>query len=443
MTFGLLLVITLVAFEALAVATVLPAVEEELGGIEIYGWAFSGFLLASLIGITWAGAECDSSGAIRPFVIGLSLFAVGLVIATVAPSMWVVVLGRVVQGLGAGAVPPVVYFVIARAYDEAQRPRLFALMASAWVLPSLIGPGIAGAVADYLHWRIVFAGLLPMLIVAAALTLPTLRRVPHEATRAVERRTGSAIQLATGAAILLAGATSGRPLLIAAGAILGVALAAPALRRVLPPGTLVAARGMPAGVLGMGLLNMAFFGADSFVPLTLTDVRGQSTLFAGVVLTSASLSWTSGTWIVDRFANRVERRHLVATGLAILSTGIAAIALTLLDGVPVWWALIAWGIAGLGIGMTYPSYSLTVLAAAVPGEEGAASAALKLNEVLGAALGAGLVGALVAAGDAGGWQSEALGIGYAAMAAVGLVALVASRRLPANGEARPESAVAG
>jgi len=443
MTIGLLLVITLVAFEALAVATILPAVEDDLGGIEIYGWAFSGFFLASLIGITWAGGESDASGAIRPFVIGLTLFAAGLVVATLAPSMWVIVLGRCIQGLGAGAIPPVVYFVIARAYDEDQRPRLFALMASAWVLPSLIGPGIAGVIADYLHWRIVFAGLLPMLAVAAALTLPALRRVPNEVARTVERRTGSAVQLAIGAAILLAGATSGRPLLVVAGAVLGIAVATPALRRVLPPGTLSAARGMPAGVLGMGLLNMAFFGADSFIPLTLTDVRGQSALFAGAVITAASLSWTAGTWTVDRLATRIERRRLVAVGLAILTTGILAISLVLLDQVPVWWAFIASGIAGLGIGMTYPSYSLTVLAAARPGEEGAASASLKLNEVLGAALGAGLVGSLVAAGDAGGWQTEALGLGYAAMAAVGVVALIASRRLPANAESRPESAVAG
>ena len=79
MTFGLVLVITLVAFEALAVATVLPAIEEELGGLRIYGWAFSGFLLASLVGITWAGGECDARGVVRPFVVGLTLFGVGLV----------------------------------------------------------------------------------------------------------------------------------------------------------------------------------------------------------------------------------------------------------------------------------------------------------------------------------------------------------------------------
>jgi MFS family permease len=437
MTIGLLLVITLVAFEALAIATILPAVEKELGGIAIYGWAFSGFLLASLIGITWAGAECDARGAVRPFLVGMAFFSTGLVIAGAAPAMWVVVLGRVVQGLGAGAIPPVVYFLIARAYDERARPRIFALMASAWIIPGLIGPGIAGAVADYAHWRFVFAGLLPLLVFAAALTLPALRRLPHQHGAAVERKTGSALQLVAGAVLLLAAANTGRPLLVVPGVLIGALIAAPALRRVLPPGTFTAARGIPAGVLGMGLINMAFFGADSFLPLTLTDVRGQSSLFAGLAITVASTTWTAGTWTVERLVPRVERRQIVAVGLLVLATGIAAIALVLRSEVPVWWAMVATGISGLGMGLTYPCYGLSILAVAPPGGEGAASSALKLNEVLGAALGAGLVGSLVAAGESGGWQTEALGLGFGAMTLIALAAFTVAPRLPANADRPP------
>lgn len=99
-----------------------------------------------------------------------------------------------------------------------------------------------------------------------------------------------------------------------------------------------------------------------------------------------------------------------------------------------WWAVVAWGISGLGMGMAYTSYSLIVLAGAAPGEEGVASASLKLNEVLGAALGAGGVGALVAVGDAGGWQVEALGLGFGLMCVVLLVGLALSGRLGADAE---------
>lgn len=438
MTIGLVLVVTLVAFEALAVSTVMPAVEEDLGGVRIYGWAFSGFLLTSLIGITWAGVTSDRGGVVRPFVTGLILLGAGLVIASLAPEMWVVVLGRCLQGLGAGVIPAIVYVVIARGYDEQQRPRLFALMSSAWVIPGLAGPGVAGAVAEYVHWRFVFAGLLPLLAIAGAMVIPAMRAVPaakhaDEGGR-VARAVPRAIQLSLGVALILGGINSGNPWWATGAIILGVLVAAPALRRLLPAGTLTAAHGLPASILGMGLLNMTFFGAAAFVPFMVTDVRGYSTITAGLVVTSSTLSWTSGTWIVDRYVPRFEVRVLAAWGLATLAVGVVAVAVTLIDDVPIAWTVFAWGIAGLGIGVAYPCFSLSVLRAAVPGGEGTASAAMKLNEVLGAALGTGLVGALVAAGEAGGWQREALAVGFGSMALASLMGLVVTRRLPRAAE---------
>ncbi|MEO9255553.1 MAG: MFS transporter, partial [Tepidiformaceae bacterium] len=177
LTIGLVLAVTLVAFEALAVATVLPAAEKDLGDIYLYGWAFSAFLLMSLIGITWAGEQSDRHGPARPFIAGLTLFAIGLTIAGTAPSMWILVLGRAVQGLGAGVIPAVAYVCIGRGYTDSQRARMLAILSTAWVIPSLAGPGIAGVVADYLNWRVVFLGLLPLLLVVAPLTVSALRRL--------------------------------------------------------------------------------------------------------------------------------------------------------------------------------------------------------------------------------------------------------------------------
>src|SRR5699024_10631260 len=153
---------TLVGFEALAIATAMPAVEDDLGDIYLYGWVFSAFLLASLVGIAYAGDRADVAGPARPFAIGLGLFAVGLIIGGAAPSMQVLVLGRAIQGLGAGAIPAIAYVAIGLAYPEALRPRMFALNATAWVLPGLVGPAIAGAIAEFLTWRVVFVGLVPL-----------------------------------------------------------------------------------------------------------------------------------------------------------------------------------------------------------------------------------------------------------------------------------------
>ena len=158
---GLVLTVTLVAFEALAVATVMPIVEQELGDIELYGWVFTAFMLGSLIGIVIAGGLIDRRGLGGPFVAGIGLFAIGLVIGGLAPSMGVLVAARFIQGLGAGAIPPIAYVAIGRRLPARLRPQMFATLSTAWVIPGVIGPAIAGIIGETIGWRFVFLGLLP------------------------------------------------------------------------------------------------------------------------------------------------------------------------------------------------------------------------------------------------------------------------------------------
>src|SRR3984885_14454626 len=182
LTVGLVLAVTFVAFEALAVATILPVVGRELGDLRLYGWVFSAFLLASLIGIVLAGTLADRMSLGRPMLAGLALFALGLVIGGTAPDMLVLVAGRAVQGLGAGVVPAVAYVAISRCYAEESRQRMFAVLSTAWVVPGLAGPGIAALVAAAVGWRWVFLGLIPLVIAAGALGVRALRNVPAPAS---------------------------------------------------------------------------------------------------------------------------------------------------------------------------------------------------------------------------------------------------------------------
>src|SRR3954471_1859615 len=144
LTIGLILTVSGAAFEALAVATTLPATIKDLGGLALYGWAFSAFMLTNLVGITVAGSEADRQGPARPFVVGVGLFVLGLTIAGLAPSMALVILGRAVQGFGAGVISSVAYVAIGRGYAESARPRMLAMLSSAWVVPGLVGPALAG-----------------------------------------------------------------------------------------------------------------------------------------------------------------------------------------------------------------------------------------------------------------------------------------------------------
>jgi MFS family permease len=432
LTIGLVLTITLVAFEALAVITILPAIKDDLQGIRLYGWVTSAFQLGVLVGIVVAGGQADRRGPAPPFVAGVLVFVAGLTIGGLAPSMLVLVLARGLQGLGAGAVPAVAYAAIGRSYPESLRPRVFAVLSTAWVVPGLIGPALSALVAAHFGWRAVFLGLLPLVAAAAALAWPSLRRLGPPAEPLVQRgRLPRAVGVVAGAGLILAGLTSRSlpvgVLLVAAGLAVGVV----PLRGLLPPGTLVARAGLPVTVLCRALLTFAFFGADTYVPLAITSVRGQSTAVASLAVTAATLAWTAGAWVQERKAADWPGRRLIRVGLLIVAAGIACEAAALFPAVPLAVGVAGWAVGGFGIGLAYSPISLIVLGEAPSGQEGVASASLQLAENLGVALGAGLGGVLVAAGAAAGWPlSAGIGGAFAMTAAVALLAAMLARRVP-------------
>lgn len=195
MSIGVLMSVSIVAFQALGVGTVMPAVARDLGGLAYYGWAFSAFMLASVVGSVAAGQDTDRVGPVRAYLGAVGAFAVGSLLAAIAGSWIVLLAGRVLEGFGAGALGVVTYASASRAYPPAMYGRMLALMSSAWVLPSLAGPAVAGLVADATTWRWVFVFLLPFLPVAVALTLPGLRALslpePAPASRRLPQRSGS------------------------------------------------------------------------------------------------------------------------------------------------------------------------------------------------------------------------------------------------------------
>ncbi|MEK6226104.1 MAG: MFS transporter [Chloroflexota bacterium] len=401
LTVGLVLNVTFVAFEALAIATIMPLVADDLGGIELYGWVFSAFLLANLVGIVVAGEFADRFGPAIPFGAGLALFALGLLIGGLAPSMPVLVAARAVQGLGAGAIPAVAYLVIGRTYPDALRPRMFAILSTAWVVPGIAGPALAAFVADHIGWRSVFLGLLPLVIVAGSLALRELRTVPGNPDRAARGVLVDAVRVASGAGLALAGLQARDILITPALLAIGLLAGLPALRKLLPRGTFTAQGPLPAAVLLKGILTFAFFAADVFVPLTVTTIRGESVVLSGLALTGGTIAWTTGAWIQERTVLRVGEAPLVRNGFLLIAIGIAGMGVVLAGAVPAWLCVPVWGIAGLGIGMAYSSISLTVLRHAPSGSEGASAAAMQLADVLGNALGTGIGAVAVAAAVAG------------------------------------------
>jgi MFS family permease len=445
LTIGLVLAVTFVAFEALAIATILPVVGHHLGDLRLYGWVFSAFLLASLIGIVLAGTLADRVSLARPMLGGLALFALGLVVGGTAPDMAVLVVGRAVQGLGAGVVPAVAYVAISRCYPEESRPRMFAVLSTAWVVPGLIGPGIAALVAAAFGWRWVFLGLLPLVIVAGMLVVLALRHVPPPASPGTATMPYLAVLgVVAGAGTALASLTSGVVAVVVVGGIGGGLLLAVSLRRLFSPRHLSLRPGLAATVLSRSLLTCSFFAGDAYVPYAIVTVRHAPTALAALALTAATLTWTAGSWVQARCIARYGPRRLVRPGECLVAIGLGMMCVVLLPSVPPGLAVAAWGVAGAGIGTAYAPLSVTTLDRAAAGEEGRATSALQLCDVLGQALGIGVAGAIVAAAAAGIGHGPGVALAFSFGIVVALIGVIVGARLPSQLTSRmPDETVLG
>jgi MFS family permease len=437
MTIGLVLLVTLIAFEALAVNTALPAAQDELGSLGLYGWVFAAFMLAMVASIAMAGRAIDERGLYFVLAIGAPLFCLGLAIGAAAPSMLVLVGGRVVQGLGAGAISSVANTSIGRAYPPRLRATMLAVMSSSWVVPGLVGPGLSAVITSTVGWRWVFAGLIPLVIFAALMTLPAVRQFPPTAesrAHAATRRTTDPLLVAIGLGLVVGGLTNARdgwPLVLS---ILGIGIAVPALVRLSPVGTLRLRGGAPAAIALNLVINFAFFATDAFVPLAVTDVRHRAVGFAGLALTTGALSWTVGAWMTARLNERVSAVVRVRIGFVCVAAGIALVLLGLQPNVPIVIFPAAWVVAGLGMGLGYQGLALTVLndggTDEESGPEAAVIAARQVFDVVGTAVGTGVAGACVAIANAGGYSTKSgLTVTFALMISVALFGVAVSGRV--------------
>ena len=468
LTTGIVASITLSATELLAVATALPAVAAELGRTG-YGVAISSFAVASVLGVLLGGPAADRLGPARPYLMAVGAFAAGLIVAGTAQTMAQFIAGRAIQGLGAGAMTPVLYAAIGRGYrDEASQLRMFSLTSTAWVLPGVAGPGLAGIVTEQLGWRWVFAGMAPFVVVAAVVTGAGLRSVQgavpgggpptgagEQSRDEVGERpapptrppVGPAVAFTLGAALVLAGsglsAWPAAVALVAAGLVVGAV--AGRAGRFLPAGTLRAAPGAPAAIASRFLLLYGFVAVDAFVPLAVTAVRDRSVLVGSLAVTAGTLTWTGGTWTAERLVQRLGPGPILRLGFAVLGAGVVIQMGYVIDAVPLAVALAGTALAGYGTGMAYGLQSALVLGAAPEGEEGQASSSVALSDTLAFAAGPAVTGALVALADRGtGSLAGMLAAGWGVALAACLAGVaVSGRAAPAGARGQPIGAEPG
>jgi MFS family permease len=421
----------LVAFESLAVATVRPLVAGELDGIGLYALAFAAPIAVGVVSMTVAGPLMDRRGPGRGLRAGVAVFVAGLLVAGLAPSMPVFLVGRAVQGLGMGFVGVGLYVVIGRTFEEGLRARVFTVMTSAWVLPALVGPFVAGTVADVVGWRWVFLAVPAIAVASLGLIWRALDRIEGDATVPVDRRrTTWAVWAAAGVlGVSVAGQRSfvGWPVVLAV-AIVAVVAFAP---RLVPSGTWRGRRGLPSVVATRSLLSAGFFGAETYVPLSLVEHRGLSVSQAGLLLTGAAVLWFGGSWLAANVPALSSKPLRVRLGAACVLVGTCSGFLTLVPAVPVVVIAAVWAVGGFGMGMGASTLGVLMLDHSAPGEQGANSAGMQVNDAvtqsLVLALGSVVFAAMLTI-DA--TASYVLVFGLAA--AVGALAVASSSRVTAS-----------
>lgn len=436
-TIGACALVFLGAFESLAVTTIMPLVSSDLDGASLYALAFAGPLATGVVGMVVAGNWSDRRGPLIPLYASSALFALGLLIAGLAVSMPMLVAGRLVQGLGTGAVTVALYVIVARIFPARLHPSIFAGFAAAWVVPSLIGPYFAGLIAQWWSWHWVFLGVVGLVVAATVMVAPAvhsrLRRELGQPTVAWEfgRIVFSVVAASAVLALSLVSEVPVEPLVQGGIAVAAVAVVIVAVRPLVPRGTLLARRRLPSVILLRGVAAASFFGAEVYLPYLFIEDYAFEPAMAGLALTTAAIAWAVTSWLQGRLAAVLSNRGSTVIGSVLVFVGIIPVLATAYWHLDPAIAIVGWTLGGGGMGLMYPRISTMVLAYSNPNNQGFNSSAMSIGDSLGGALSLAVTG-LISAAFASTGQAFAAVFAFTALLAV--VAIAIAPRVAGRGE---------
>jgi MFS family permease len=372
----------LVGFESLAVATVMPIVARDLHGLSLYALSFAAPIAVAVVSMTIAGPQTDRHGPRLALRGGVSVFVIGLVVAGLAPTMAVFLIGRAIQGFGMGFIGVGLYVAIGQVFPVHLRPRVFTVMTSAWVMPALVGPLIAGGIEALVGWRWVFLAVPLIAISSLLLIWNALEGLDGEAAdsqKPQRRRTAWSALAALGVlAISISGqrAVAWWPALLVGGLALTWAYAP----RLLPVGTWRGRPGLPSIIATRSLINAGYFGVEAYVPLSLVVHRGLSATQAGTFLTGAAVLWFTGSWMAANLTALESKPERVRLGAIAVLVGLTSSFMTLGPAVPTLVIAVIWAIGGLGMGLAQSTLGVLLLDQSATEEQGSNSAAMQISD---------------------------------------------------------------
>jgi EmrB/QacA subfamily drug resistance transporter len=404
----------LASMESTVVATAMPTIAAQLGGLEWYSWVFSAYMLASTTTVPLFGKLSDIYGRRPIYAVAMGFFLVGSLLCGQAQSIEQLIAFRAVQGLGAGGLLPLAFIIVGDLFTFEQRARMQGLFSGVWGVSSIVGPLLGGFLVDQVSWRWVFYVNIPFGLLAGALVWLAWvdKPRPSGATRPAVDYAGATLLTIGIVALLLGLFELGTPFgwaLLGAAALLFVALGWVERRAADPVLPLALFRDrMFAVACANGLLaGWSLFGGVTFVPLFLQAVRGSSATAAGATLAPLLLGWVGSSIVGSRLLLKIGYRTLALIGMASLTLG--SFLMTLNDAqTPQFQLLAALTMMGVGMGLTIPSFLIAVQSTVPRSALGAATSTLQFSRSIGGTLGVSVMGAALSARLAAGLAAAGL-----------------------------------
>lgn len=409
-TLAMMLAMAVAALEQTVVATAMPSIISDLRGFEIYAWVFSSYLLAATVTTPLYGKLADVWGRKRLLLFGLGLFGLGSVLSGMAWSMPMLIGMRVLQGIGAGAVMPIVLTILGDIFTIQERAKVQGWFSGVWGVASIAGPALGGVLTDRLSWRWVFYITIPFAVFSAAvLALFFREKVDHGERKPIDWPGACLLAMGSTALLLgLLGETSRGAALMAALLAAGVVLIGAFVwweRRAADPVLpldLLGTRTIGAAIQGSLLIGLVLFGLDTYVPLYVQGVLGGSATDAGRLLTPLFLTWSISVAVAAKVVVRFGFRGTALLGTLLITLGMTALAAgSMIPRAAGWLFAASMLVIGIGMGPTSLSQILAVQSSVEWNRRGAATGAVAFFRTIGGALGVAVLGALLIARASG------------------------------------------
>ncbi|MBV9735728.1 MAG: MFS transporter [Acidisphaera sp.] len=435
---GTMLISTfMAAMESTVISTAMPTIVDQLGGFELFSWAFGVYLLTQAVTTPVYGRLADLYGRKRVYIGSTALFLLGSLLCGLAWSMPSLILFRAVQGFGSGGLAPIATTIISDTAAPAERPKALGQISAIWGISAILGPIIGAFCVSHASWPLVFWINLPIGLTTIALVGHFLREQRETVRHPLDLAGSALLMLAAGAVMTaLVQHQSLPPLLslalLGVGVGLGVVLVRHERAAAEPTLPLHLWR-QPIILIGnvSGLLCGAFLiGLTGFLPLYIQGVQGRSPLDAGLTLGTMSVSWTIASMVVGRLLARVSyRATALVGGLAVLAGSAGPLGLTPLQ--PPGWILAAAAIVGAGLGMLSITFAVCIQSSVAWQDRGRATSLFYFCRLVGQALGAAAFGGVLNAGMPGALP-QALHQVFALAAALAVVILLVSLLVPSR-----------